>query len=204
MRKLLSLMTISTLAAGMLGGCSAMSKTTPGSAATPAIDNVAKAPAPPPVPVSRRGPLTGILDGALAGGMVGRYEDEDAKDLAQTVRDYGYTPAQGALIAFDSVRANPVIVGPGDTVNINAEYAVLLPVAGQVVAVTETREFFKDGAPAGAVTIEVERAGGSYRSTIPFKIPGGAKFGNYGVTVRIEAQAGKLKDTKETYFKVTR
>jgi hypothetical protein len=120
------------------------------------------------------------------------------------VRDYGYTPAQGALIAFDSVRANPVIVAAGDAVNINAEYAVLLPAAGQVVAVTETREFFKDGAPAGAVSIEVERAAGSYRSTIPFTVPSGAAAGNYDVTVRIEAQGGKLKDSKETYFKVTR
>jgi hypothetical protein len=205
MRKTVSLMTISALAAGLLFGCSGIPQATKGAPAGKAVvDNAAATPPPPPVPVSRRGPLTGILDGVLAGGMIGRYADEDAKDLAQAVRDYGYTPAQGALLAFDSVRANPVIVGVGDTVNVNAEYTVLLPTAGQVVAVTETREFLKDGAPAGAVSIEVERTSGSYRTTIPFTIPGGATAGNYDVTVRIEAQAGKLKDTKETYFKVTR
>ncbi|HEY5996431.1 MAG TPA: hypothetical protein VIU29_05380 [Candidatus Deferrimicrobiaceae bacterium] len=205
MRKTVSLMTISTLAAGLLCGCSAIPKAMKGApAGKPVVDNAIVKPAPPPVPVSRRGPLTGILDGALAGGLVGRYADEETKDFARTVRDYGYTPAQGALIAFDSVRANPVIVAAGDVVNVNAEYSVLLPAAGQVVAVTETREFFKDGAPAGAVSIEIERTGGSYLTTIPFTVPGAAAAGNYQVNVRIEAQGGKLKDSKETYFKVTR
>lgn len=145
-----------------------------------------------------------MLDGVLAGGTVGRYEDEEAKDQAQTVRDYGYTPAQGPLIAFDFVRANPVIVPAGETVNINTEYAVLLPAAGQLTTVNETREFSKDGVPAGKVSIEVERISGSYKSTIPFTIPSGAAAGNYQVTVTIEAQGGALKDSKESFFKVTR
>ncbi len=205
MRKLAVALTISTLVAGALSGCGALGPQAakPAAPAKPLSDNVVKAPA-KPTAAGRRGPTTGMLDGVLAGGTVGRYEDEEAKDQAQTVRDYGYTPAQGPLIAFDFVRANPVIVPAGETVNINTEYAVLLPAAGQLTTVNETREFSKDGVPAGKVSIEVERISGSYKSTIPFTIPSGAAAGNYQVTVTIEAQGGALKDSKESFFKVTR
>jgi hypothetical protein len=145
-----------------------------------------------------------MLDGALAGGTAGRYADEEAKDAAQAARDYGYTAAQGVVVSFDSVRANPVVVAPGDTVNINAEYTVLFPAPGQVALITESREFLKDGAPAGKVSIEVERAAGTYKTTIPFTLPGGTPAGQYDVKVAIEGQGGVGKDAKESYFKVTR
>jgi hypothetical protein len=202
MRKFAVALTISAWVAGSLSGCAvAPAKPAADNAAKPAADNAAKK---AEVKGGRRSPIVGMLDGILAGGITGRYADEEAKDLKQTIRDYGYTPAQGSLVAFDFVRANPAVVPVGETVNINAEYAVLLPVATQVVNVTETREFFKDGAPAGKVSIEVERVGGSYKSTVPFTIPAGAPAGNYEVKVSIEAQNGAIKDSKGTYFKVTR
>lgn len=199
MKKAAVALTLTTLAAGILHGCAMVSA--PPAKPAAAVDNAAqKAPA----KVARRSAISGMLDGVLAGGAVGRYEDENAKTPAQTVRDYGYTPAQGPLISFDSVRANPAIVAAGETINVNAEYAVLLPVAGQLVTVTETREFLKDGAPAGKVSIEVERTAGTYKSTIPFTIPGAATAGNYQVNVTIEVPGGALRDSKETFFKVTR
>ena len=205
MRKIASLLATTTLAAGLLSGCSLLPSAAQPAASKPpakgAADNAAKAAA---GALGRRGSLTGMLEGVLAGSLAGRYFDEEAKDGAQAARDYGYTAAQGSLLSFDSVRANPVVVAPGDTVNVNAEYTVLFPTAGQVVPVTETREFLKDGASLGKVSIEVERAAGTYRTTIPFTLAGGAPAGQYDVKVTIEAQGGALKDGKESYFKVTR
>lgn len=205
MRKSAALFAIITLAAAALSlpGCATTAPGGKPDAVKPPADNVAKKAAPPAV-TTRRTPLSGTLEGVLEGGLVGRYADEEAYDYAQTARNYGYTAAQGEIVAFDSVRANPAIVAPGDTVNVNAEYGVLLPAAGQLIAVTETREFLKDGATAGKVSLEVERTGGSYRSTVPFTIPAGAAGGNYQVVVTIEAKGGALKDRKETFFKVSR
>jgi hypothetical protein len=207
MRKLTVALTISTLVAGGISGCGMLGpKAAPPAPAAvkPAVDNVAKAAPAKPTASGRRGSMNGMLEGVLIGGVPGRYEDEEAKDLAQTVRDYGYTAAQGPVVAFDFVRANPAVIPAGETVNVNTEYAVLLPAPEQLVTVVETRAFSKDGVPAGKVSIEVERVGGSYKSTIPFTIPASAAPGNYQVTVTIEAQGGAVKDTKETFFKVTR
>lgn len=203
MRKSAALLTIITLAACALPGCTHLSPAgKPDTAAKAAADNSTKTA--PPAPLSRRGPLTGMLEGGLLGGGVGRYADEEARAYAQAARDYGYTAAQGTLLILDSVRANPAIVAPGDPVNVNAEYGVLLPEPGKVLTVVETREFLKDGATAGKVSIEVDRAAGGYFSTVPFTIPSGAAAGNYQVVVTIESKDGTIRDRRETFFKVSR
>lgn len=149
----------------------------------------------------KRGAAVGGLLGALAGGVVGHYYDEREKTLAQTSREYAYTSRQGTRLKIESVRANPAALSPGETVNINVTYAVLVPDENQQVLVRETREILVDGASVGKTSIDVSREGGTWKSTVPVTLPANAAPGNYRVLASVETKGGG-KDLDETFFKV--
>lgn len=149
----------------------------------------------------KRGAVVGGLLGALAGGVVGHYYDEQEKTLAQTSKEYGYTARQGTRLKIEAVRANPAALSPGETININMTYAVLVPAADQQVLVKETREILVDGASVGKTSIDVSREGGTWKSTVPITLPANAALGNYRVVASVESKGGG-KDVGETFFKV--
>jgi hypothetical protein len=151
----------------------------------------------------KRGAVIGGLLGGLTGGAIGHYLDEQAKDRAQTNREYGYSAAQGTRLRIETLRTNPAALDPGETVNINLTYAVLTPTADAQVLVRETREILVNGALVGRTSIDVSREGGTWRSTVPVTLPADAAAGNYRVIATVEAE-GAAKDVEETNFRVRR
>ncbi len=149
----------------------------------------------------KRGAVVGGLLGALTGGVVGHYYDEQEKTLAQTSKDYGYTSRQGTRLKIETVRVNPAALSPGETININVTYAVLVPAADQQVLVKETREILVNGASVGKTSIDVSREGGTWKSTVPITLPANAAPGSYRVIASVETKGG-VKDVEETFFKV--
>jgi hypothetical protein len=149
----------------------------------------------------KRGAVIGGLLGALTGGAIGRYFDQQEKDFSQTSREQGYSPSQGIRLKIESVRSNPAILAPGETVNINLTYAVLTPSADRQVLVKETREILVNGASVGKTSIDITREGGTWKSTVPVTLPANATSGNYRVVASVES-AGVGKDIEETFFKV--
>lgn len=149
----------------------------------------------------KRGAVVGGLLGALTGGVVGHYYDEQEKTLDQTSRDYGYTSRQGTRLKIETVRVNPAALSPGETININVTYAVLVPAADVQVLVKESREILVNGASVGKTSIDVSREGGTWKSTVPVTLPANAAPGNYRVIASVETKGGG-KDVDETFFKV--
>jgi len=149
----------------------------------------------------KRGALIGGLLGGLAGGAVGHYLDQQEKDRLQTTQEYRYSPAQGAQIKIETVRANPVALSPGETVNINLTYAVLTPTADTQILVRETREILLNGNSVGQTSIDVSREGGTWKSTVPITLPANAAPGKYRVIASIASQAAGT-DRQETSFQV--
>ena len=149
----------------------------------------------------KRGAVVGGLLGALAGGVVGHYYDEQEKTLAQTSKDYGYTSRQGTRLKIEAVRVNPAALSPGETININVTYAVLVPAADEQVLVKETREILMNGSSVGKTSIDVSREGGTWKSTVPVTLPANAALGSYRVVASVETKGGG-KDVDETFFKV--
>lgn len=149
----------------------------------------------------KRGAVVGGLLGGLAGGAVGHHLDRQEKTLAQTSREYGYAPSQGTRLKIESVRSNPAVLAPGETVNINLTYAVLTPSAEQQVLVKETRAILIEGSSVGITSIEIGREGGTWSSSVPVTLPANAPKGNYRVIASIESMGGG-KDIGETFFRV--
>lgn len=149
----------------------------------------------------KRGAVVGGLLGALTGGVVGHYYDEQQKTLAETNRDYGYASHQGTRLKIEAVRVNPAALSPGETININVTYAVLVPAADQQVLVRESREILVNGAVVGKTSIDVSREGGTWKSTVPITLPANAALGTYRVIASVETKGGG-KDVEETFFKV--
>ncbi len=149
----------------------------------------------------KRGAVVGGLLGALTGGVVGHYYDEQEKTLDQTSREYGYTSREGTRLSIEAVRVNPAALSPGETININVTYAVLVPAADQQVLVKESREILVNGASVGKTSVDISREGGTWKSTVPVTLPANAAPGNYRVIASVETKGGG-KDVKETFFKV--
>ncbi|HEY7528714.1 MAG TPA: glycine zipper domain-containing protein [Candidatus Deferrimicrobiaceae bacterium] len=149
----------------------------------------------------KRGAVIGGLLGGLAGGAIGHYMDNREKTLAETSRDYGYKPAQGIRLKIESLRPNPTLLAPGETVNINLTYAVLTPSVDRQVLVRETREILVNGNSVGRTSVEIEREGGTWKSIVPITLPADAPPGTYRVVASIES-AGIGRDVRESNFKV--
>lgn len=149
----------------------------------------------------KRGAVIGGLLGGLAGGVVGHYMDEQARDRAQTNREYAYSPSQGTRLKIESLRINPAALAPGETVHINLTYAVLTPNADDQILVRETRKILMNHTVVGETSIDISREGGTWRSAVPVTLPANAAAGNYRVIAMVESR-GVGKDVEETFFRV--
>jgi hypothetical protein len=150
-----------------------------------------------------RGAVVGGLLGGLAGGVIGNHVDQQEKSRAQTSREYGYSPPQGIRLRVEAVRANPAVLSPGETVNVNMTYAVLTTSSEQQVLVRETRDIQVNGASVGKTHIDIAREGGTWKSTVPITLPANAPKGNYRVIASVEG-AGGSRDAGEASFRVQR
>ena len=150
----------------------------------------------------KRGAVAGGLLGALAGGLLGNYHDEREKNLEETQRAHtDYNAARGTRLKIERVRTNPSSAGPGDTVEIQLTYAVLTPREDVMVPVRENRVILFEGSKVGEASVDIEREGGTWRSSVSITLPGNARPGNYRVVASVESRGGG-KDTEEITFRV--
>jgi len=146
--------------------------------------------------------VVGGLLGALVGGAIGYYAYDRERDQDETARLYDYEPAvEGRVLNIEEASAVPQTVRPGEEVDLRMTYAVLTPSPGEMSEITEIREIRHDGQLVGRPTVTVDRAGGTYTSSIPLRLPRDAEPGVYQVTETIESDFGR--DTRETSFTVT-
>jgi predicted lipid-binding transport protein (Tim44 family) len=145
-----------------------------------------------------KGAIIGGLLGALAGGAVGHYAYDQKRSQAQTNQAYAYTDPN-ASVRVESVSIAPKTVRRGERVDLNYSYAVLTT-SQAPVAVREVREIYQGSMLWSAPEVEVQRAGGTYQSSVPVMIPNDAKPGTY--KVKFIAQTGNTKDAREATFTV--
>jgi outer membrane lipoprotein SlyB len=144
--------------------------------------------------------LLGGLVGALAGGVIGHYAYDKKKSSEETAAKYKYKTSQGMMIRIEDAFVYPVMVRPGETVDLKMTYAVLGVPAGQEVSIKEIREIRYKGEIYGKPQTNVTREDGTYTSVIPLTLPPDAKSGKYSVIMTVETS--KMSDSKEVSFSV--
>lgn len=71
------------------------------------------------------------------------------------------------MVSIEKDSAVPDVVKPGETVNLETTYALLIPKSDQEVTVTEEREIKHNGQLVGNPKVSVNRLGGTYSTTLP-------------------------------------
>ena len=135
---------------------------------------------------STKGAIIGGLSGVLVGGVIGAFLDRQERTREATVANVAYSDDQGNLVRIEGVDINPAMVRPGETVNVNVQYAVITPRGTAPVLVREIRQIYHQGELVGNPVIEIERPDGTYWSTLPVTLPATAEPGRYDVVVGIE------------------
>jgi hypothetical protein len=133
-----------------------------------------------------KGAVIGGLAGALAGGVIGNLLDRQERTRVGTAETVAYTQEKGNLVRIEEVSLNPQAVRPGETVNVNIQYAIITPLGTDPVHVREVRQIYHQGDLVGNPVVELERLDGTYWSTLPIKLPVSAAPGRYDVVVGVE------------------
>jgi hypothetical protein len=123
------------------------------------------------------------------------------KTREETAQAYKYCGSRGTILTLEEVSLSPQSVNPGDIVEIKMTYAVLNPTPGAKTTLTEIREITYNDELVGRPEVRVERADGTYTSTVPLKLPSTAKKGKYRLKAVVQSE--NLKDTKELEFTVS-
>ncbi|WP_298438882.1 glycine zipper domain-containing protein [Geobacter sp.] len=147
-----------------------------------------------------KGAVLGGLAGALIGGVIGNYTIDKKQTAEQTAARYNFQPSSGTMVRVENVSVTPTSVRPGDKVEIQTTYALLIPTADAQTSVTESVELRHEGELVGNPETIVTHGGGTYTSTIPIVLPPDAKTGTYRVTATVKTESGR--DTRETTFTV--
>jgi outer membrane lipoprotein SlyB len=146
------------------------------------------------------GALIGGLTGVLAGGVIGHLLDRQERTRAATSEAIAYTEEKGNVVRIEEVSLNPQSIRPGETVNVNVQYAIVSRGGTEPIRVREIRHIYYQGELVGNPVVEVQRQDGTYWSTLPIKLPESAAPGRYDVVVGVE-MSGTL-DRWESRFMV--
>ena len=146
------------------------------------------------------GAVIGGLAGVLAGGVIGNVLDRQERSRAATAETVAYTVEKGNLVRIEEVSLNPQAIRPGETINVNVQYAIITPSGRDPVRVREVRQIYYQGDLVGNPVVEIERLDGTYWSTLPIKLPASAAPGRYDVVVGV-GMNGAL-DRWETRFTI--
>jgi hypothetical protein len=146
------------------------------------------------------GAVIGGLGGVLAGGVIGNLRDRQERTRAATAETIAYSEEKGDLVRIEEVSLNPPAIRPGETVNVDMQYAIITQRGTEPVRVREIRHIYYQGDLVGNPVVEVERSDGTYWSTLPIRLPAAATPGRYDVVVGVEMN-GRL-DRWETRFTV--
>jgi outer membrane lipoprotein SlyB len=132
------------------------------------------------------GALIGGLTGVLAGGVIGQILDRQERTRAATAESLAYSDEKGTVVRIEEVSLNPQSIRAGETVNVNVQYAIMSRGGTEPVRVREIRHIYYQGELVGNPVVEVQRQDGTYRSTLPIKLPESATPGRYDVVVGVE------------------
>jgi outer membrane lipoprotein SlyB len=132
------------------------------------------------------GAVIGGLAGVLAGGVIGNLLDRQQRTRAATAETMAYTEEKGNLVRIEEVSLNPQSIRPGETVNVNVQYAIITQRGTEPVRVREIRHIYYQGDLVGNPVVAIERLNGTYWSTLPIKLPETATPGRYDVVVGVE------------------
>jgi surface antigen len=132
------------------------------------------------------GALIGGLAGGLTGGVIGNLLDRQERTRAATAETIAYSEDKGTLVRIEEAGVNPSAVRPGETVNVNVQYAVITQGGPEPARVREIRHLYYQGELVGNPVIEIGRADGTYWSTLPIKLPETATPGRYEVVIGVE------------------
>jgi outer membrane lipoprotein SlyB len=132
------------------------------------------------------GALVGGLSGVLAGGVIGHLLDRQERTRASTSEAMAYTDEKGNVVRIEEVSLNPQAIRPGETVNVNVQYAIVSRAGTEPVRVREIRHIYYQGELVGDPVVDVQRPDGTYWSTLPIKLPESATPGRYEVVVGVE------------------
>jgi hypothetical protein len=132
------------------------------------------------------GAVIGGLAGVLAGGVIGNLLDRQERTRAATAETVAYSEEKGNLVRIEEVSLNPQAIRPGETVNIDVQYAIITRSGTEPIRVREIRHIYYQGDLVGNPVVEVQRLDGTYWSTLPIKLPPTATPGRYDVVVGVE------------------
>jgi uncharacterized protein YcfJ len=146
------------------------------------------------------GAIIGGLAGVLTGGVIGNVLDRQERGRAATAETLAYTADKGNIVRIEEVSLNPQAIRPGETLNVNVQYAIITRDGTAPVRVREIRQIYHQGELVGNPVVAVERTDGTYWSTLPITLPPSATPGRYEVVAGVEMN-GAL-DRWETRFTV--
>jgi outer membrane lipoprotein SlyB len=132
------------------------------------------------------GAVVGGLAGVLTGGVIGNLLDRQERARAATAETMAYTEDKGNVVRIEEVSLNPQAIRPGETLNVNVQYAIITRGGTEPVRVREIRHIYHQGELVGNPVVQVERPDGTYWSTLPIKLPASATPGRYEVVVGVE------------------
>lgn len=144
--------------------------------------------------------IIGGLLGALVGGAIGHYAYDRQRTREETANTYKYEPSKGTILTIEDASCVPEKAHPGDVVELKMTYAVLSPSPDTQTTISEIREIRHNDKLVGQPEVRVDRLDGTYRSTVPLRLPPSAEKGAYVVKTMVQSE--NAKDTKEVSFTV--
>jgi hypothetical protein len=147
-----------------------------------------------------QGAVIGGFTGVLTGGVIGNVLDRQERTRAATAETIAYSGEKGDVVRIEAVSLNPQSIRPGETVDLNVQYAILTSGGTEPVRVREIRHIYYQGDLVGNPVVQVERPNGTYWSTLPIKLPPSATPGRYEVVVGVEMNG--MLDRWESRFTV--
>ncbi len=121
------------------------------------------------------GALVGGLAGVLAGGVIGHLLDRQERPRAATAEALAYTEEKGNVVRIEEVSLNPQSIRPGETVNVNVQYAIVSRGGTEPMRVREIRHIYYQGELVGNPVVDdgthtdnswPQTNSGSWRSSI--------------------------------------
>lgn len=148
-----------------------------------------------------QGAVIGSVFGGLAGASIGNNEYHLQRSEEAAAQQYAYNHRQSVrdLVRIEDASVNPRQANAGDEIVMSATFTILTPSRGTQF-VHEVREVRHNGKLIGRPHFTSRRAGGTWVSSMPLKLPLDAEPGTYTVTTIVETD--NAGDTRETDFKV--
>jgi hypothetical protein len=140
--------------------------------------------------------------GTATGAAVGQhFENRQQHTRPQASQAHTYQPSQGQLLAVSEMRVVPMLVKPGDTVQVTVTYDVLAPEPNRQIPITETWVFKHNTTQLTTIARpEQLKDQGGYASTYTFTMAKNALPGEYQAIVTVSNRV--LATTVATPFRV--